>query len=104
MSIILVNLLSVLADNLAKKHTILVAHRGGRAGTQKAINSQKCELWMCIQFPPKNKEKIRKSARTHLAFRAMLGHSTASTPAAPETPNKCSSLDICATDGRAKKS
>ncbi len=29
---------------------------------------------------------------------------TASTPAAPETPNKCSSLDICSTDGRAKKS
>ncbi len=44
--------------------TSLVAHRGGRAGTQKAINSQKCELWMCVQFPPKNKEKIRKSART----------------------------------------
>jgi hypothetical protein len=63
-------LLSVLADNLAKKHTSLVAHRGGRAGTQKAINSQKCKSWMCVQFPPKNKEKIRKSARTHLAFRA----------------------------------
>ncbi len=60
----------MLADNLAKKHTSLVAHQGGRAGTQKAINSQKCELWMCVQFPPKNKEKICKSARTHLAFRA----------------------------------
>ncbi len=74
MSIIFVILLLVLADNLAKKNTSLVAHRGGRAGTQKAINSQKCELWMCVQFPPKNKEKIRKSARTHLTFRAMLGH------------------------------